>query len=129
VGLRDATVFVVDDDSAMRDSLRWLLESVGLRVETFATGEEFLDTCDPSRSGCVLLDVHMPGMDGLTVERHLHERDIALPVIILTAYADGATAARASTLGALAFLKKPCDDQILLDTVEHALAVDRDRRA
>jgi len=124
----DSTVFVVDDDSAMRNSLRWLLESAGLHVETFANGEDFLAICRPDGRGCVLLDVRMPGIDGLAVERLLHERRIPLPVIILTAHADAGTAARASALGALAFLKKPCDDTVLLATVQHALATDRQRR-
>jgi two-component system response regulator FixJ len=113
VNQADATVFVV--------------ESAGLRVETYASGREFLDACDRSRRGCVLLDVRMPDMDGFAVEARMREARIPLPVIVLTAHADAPTSARASEAGALAFLKKPCDDQILLDTVAQAIALDRDR--
>lgn len=124
----DPTVFVVDDDSAIRDSLRWLLESAGLQVETYSTGEEFLRSCDLARSGCVVLDVRMPGMDGLTLGGELHARQIPWPVIIITGYPDVATVRRAFDLGALAFLEKPLDDELLLDNVAQALEADRRTR-
>ena len=117
----DQTIFVVDDDAAMRDSLRWLLESAGLQVETHPNGEAFLESFEPDRSGCVLLDVRMPGMGGFAVARELQKRHIPIPVIILTAYADSQTAKQAREVGALAFLKKPFDDQVLLDAVGRAL--------
>ena len=125
---QEPTVFVIDDDPAMRSSLRWLLESEGLSVETFANGEDFLSSCDPDRSGCLVLDVRMPGMGGLGVQSALHSRGIAWPVIIITGYADATTESRARAFGAHAFLKKPFDDELLLDTVSRAIEVDRQGR-
>jgi FixJ family two-component response regulator len=122
---RDPTVFVVDDDPAMRSSLRWLLESEGLAVETFETGEDFLDSCDPSRSGCLVLDVRMPGIGGLGLQSELRERGVGWPVIVITGYADPATESRALAAGAHAFLAKPFDDALLIDVVAHAIEADR----
>jgi len=116
---------VIDDDPAMRSSLRWLLESEGLAVETFSTGEDFLGSCDPERQGCLVLDVRMPGMGGLGVQSELLLRRIRWPVIIITGYADAATESRARAAGAHAFLKKPFDDELLLDVVARAIEVDR----
>src|SRR5690242_19311394 len=95
-----ATVFVVDDDAAMRSSLRWLLESEGLAVETFENGEDFLDGCDPSRLGCLVLDVRMPGLGGLGLQTELRSRGVAWPVIIITGYADSTTESRVRAAGA-----------------------------
>lgn len=120
----DPTVFVVDDDPAMRSSLRWLLESEGLAVETFENGEDFLDACDPSRSGCLVLDVRMPGIGGLGLQSELRARGVPWPVIVITGYADATTESRALAAGARAFLKKPFDDALLIDVVEHAIAED-----
>jgi len=120
----DPTVFVVDDDPAMRSSLRWLLESEGLAVETFETGEDFLDACDPRRPGCLVLDVRMPGIGGLGLQSELRARGVAWPVIVITGYADTTTESRALAAGAHAFLKKPFDDALLIDVVAHAIAAD-----
>jgi len=122
---REPTVFVIDDDPAMRSSLRWLLESEGLAVETYSTGEDFLGSCDPAREGCLVLDVRMPGMGGLGVQSELLARGIPWPVIIITGYADATTESRAREAGAHAFLKKPFDDELLLDVVARAIEVDR----
>ncbi|MEW6271709.1 MAG: response regulator transcription factor [Thermodesulfobacteriota bacterium] len=125
--VQESTVFVIDDDPAMRSSLRWLLESEGLAVETFATGEDFLRECDPDRTGCLVLDVRMPGIGGLGVQSELQSRGISWPVIIITGYADATTESRARAAGAHAFLKKPFDDELLLDVVARAIEADRRR--
>lgn len=124
----DPTVFVVDDDPAMRSSLRWLLESEGLAVETYETAEDFLDACDPRRSGCLVLDVRMPGIGGVGLQRELNARGVPWPVIVITGYADAATESRVRAAGAHAFLKKPFDDALLIDVVAHAIAADRATR-
>jgi two-component system response regulator FixJ len=122
------TVFVVDDDPSVRDSLRWLLESVGLRVETHASAREFLDTCDAERPGCLVLDVRLPGMGGLDLLAQLQGHAITLPVIIVTAFGDVQTAVRAMRYGAIDVMEKPVSDQLLLDRVHQAIEVDREAR-
>lgn len=121
----EPTVFVVDDEAAMRDSLRWLLQSVGLSVETYATGEEFLKGYDPQRPGCLVLDVRMPGMSGLSLQEALLARNIHLPVIIITGYAEVPTAVRALKTGAIDFIEKPFSDDVLLERVRQAIEQDR----
>src|SRR5262245_58067499 len=96
----DSTVFVVDDDPAMRESLSWLLQSAGLTVETFESAEHFLSRCDPSRPGCLLLDLKLPGKSGLELQNDLATRDLNLPIIFLTGYAEVPTAVRALKTGA-----------------------------
>jgi two-component system response regulator FixJ len=122
------TVFIVDDDPSMRKSLRWLAESVGLRVETFGTAEEFLTAFDPQRPGCLVLDMRMPGMSGLDLQAELLKRGSTLPVVIVTGHGEVQSAVRAMKSGALAFIEKPFSDQELLDTVRHAIEVDADAR-
>jgi len=118
------TVFVVDDDAAVRDYLRWLMDSVHLRAELYATAKEFLDTYDPDRSGCLLLDVRMPGLSGFDLQTELKERRIRLPIIMMTAYAEVPMAVRALRGGAVDFIEKPLDGQVLLDRVQQAIATD-----
>lgn len=115
------TVFVVDDDEAARDSLRWLISSVNLEVETFSSAQEFLDTIDPRRVGCLLLDMRMPGMSGLALLTKLRESDVNIPVVFLTGHGDVPMAVRALKAGALDFLEKPYNDQVLLDCIHNAL--------
>ncbi len=122
------TVFIVDDDPAMRKSLRWLTESVGLRVETFASAEDFQKTYDPARPGCLVLDVRMPGTSGLDLQASLIERNIAIPVIIVTGHGEVQSAVRAMKAGAIGFVEKPFSDQELLDHVHEALAYDNQMR-
>lgn len=117
----EQTVFVVDDDPSLRQSLQWLLESVGLRVETYASADEFLDIYQPPRQGCLLLDIRMPGMTGLDLQQALLERRIALPTIIITGHGDVPTAVRAMKAGAVDFIEKPFNDQLLLDRIHQAL--------
>jgi FixJ family two-component response regulator len=121
-------VFVVDDDRAMRDSLRWLLESVGLSVRTYATAAEFLDDHDPAQPGCLVLDVRMPGMSGLDLQTELAQRGAELPTIVVTGHAEVAMAVRAVKAGAIDFIEKPFSDQLLLDRVRQALEIDRQSR-
>jgi FixJ family two-component response regulator len=118
------TVFVVDDDPSVRDSLRCLLESAGFAVETHATAHDFLEHYQPSRRGCLLLDVRMPGMDGLELQRRLAEKSIFLPIIILTAYADVPLAVKALQAGAADLVEKPYDEDDLLRRIESAIARD-----
>ena len=90
------TVFVVDDDPAARESLRWMLEQADFRVKEFRLARKFLDSCRPKETGCLVLDVRMPGMDGLTLQETLRERGIRLPIIFITAYGDVPTCAARS---------------------------------
>lgn len=119
-----ATVFVVDDDPAVRKSLRWLIESIGLRVRTYASGSDFLDEYDPQQPGCLVLDVRMPGMSGLDLQERLCERGRCIPIIVMTAFGDVPMAVRAMKFGAIHFFEKPVKDQELLDHIQTALTED-----
>ena len=115
-----ATVHVVDDDEAIRDSLRFMLESEGLAVRTYESAAALLGA-DLPPAGCVLTDFQMPGMDGLELQARLAARDIHLPVIVMTAHGDVPVAVRAMKAGAVDFLEKPFGDRQLLDAVNRAL--------
>ena len=117
-------VYVVDDDPAMRSSLRWLIESVGLVVHTCASAQEFLQTYHVGDPGCVVLDIRMPGMSGLDLQAELTERQMHIPVLIITGYAEVPLAVRAMKAGAFDFIEKPFSDQTLLDRIRAALAQD-----
>jgi two-component system, LuxR family, response regulator FixJ len=121
----EPTVFVVDDDRAMRDSLRWLLESVGLTVRTYSTAADFLREYEPAQPGCLVLDVRMPGMSGLDLQAELVRRGAGLPTIVVTGHAEVPMAVRAVKAGAVDFIEKPFSDQLLLDRVRQALEIDR----
>ena len=121
-------VYVVDDDDDMRRSLRWLLESVGLSVATFATAEEFLSAYAPPGSGCLLLDIRMPGMGGIRLLERLQNQMRHLPVIVFTGHGDVPMAVRAMKKGALDFLEKPASHQDILDSIQDALEFDRRQR-
>ncbi|MCB1878394.1 MAG: response regulator transcription factor [Chromatiales bacterium] len=108
----------------MRTSLRWLIESVGLSVETYNSAQEFLNAYTPDRSGCIVLDVRMPGMSGLELQEHLNSRRIMIPVIIVTGHGDIPMAVAAMKAGAVEFIEKPFNDQRLLDCVQEALQRD-----
>ncbi|MFQ5953813.1 MAG: response regulator transcription factor [Kiloniellales bacterium] len=122
-------VFVVDDDEAVRRFLRGLIASVGLRVETYASAQEFLEAYEPAVPGCVLLDIRMPGMSGLELQKMLAERVVALPVIFLTGHGDVQVAVHAMKAGAVDFIEKPFNNELLLDRIQKAVAesVDADR--
>lgn len=122
--MAEQTVFVVDDDSAMRDSLQWLLQSEGLAVETHATAEGFLRAYDSHRPGCLVLDMRLPGMSGLELRAELTARGTQLPTIIISGYGDGSTRARALKVGAFEFIEKPFSDEALLGHIHRALEAD-----
>ena len=124
----EPTVFVVDDDRAMRDSLSWLLDSVGLRVRSYATAAEFLADHDPAQPGCLVLDVRMPGMSGLDLQAELARRGVELPTIVITGHAEVSMAVRAVKAGAIDFIEKPFSDQLLLDRVRQAVQIDLEAR-
>ena len=123
-----ATVFVVDDDPDVRESLRWLFESVGLAVEDFPTSDAFLESYRSGRPGCLLLDVRMPGIDGLALLERLNGHHVWLPTIILTGHGDITMAVRAMKLGAVDFVQKPANHQQLLELVKDALRRDGEFR-
>jgi two-component system response regulator FixJ len=120
-------VFVVDDDEGVRNSLRFLLRSVGLQTQTAASATEFLDTYKPSQAGCLVLDVRMPGMSGLELQQQLNLRGAVIPVIFITGHGDIPMAVEAMQQGAFDFLQKPFRDQDLIERIQHAL--ERDARA
>lgn len=122
------TVFVLDDDRAARESLHWLLESVGHHVNCYASAFEFLEHYDGSVPGCLVLDVRMPGMSGMELQYHLLERGWCLPVIVVTGHGDVPMAVRAMKAGAVDFLQKPYNDQTLLDRIRQALDLCSQRR-
>jgi len=125
----EARVFVVDDDEAARQSLGWLMESVGLKVASFHSAQAFLDAFDPEMPGCLVLDVRMPGMGGLELQEKLAAGLVSLPVIIVTGHGDVPMAVRAMKAGAVDFLEKPFNDQALLDRIQQALEADTRRRS
>jgi FixJ family two-component response regulator len=122
------TVFVVDDDQAMRNSLKWLIESVAMQVETFESADAFIRSYYPGRSGCLLLDVRMPGMSGLELQEYLVQQRISIPVIIITGHGDVPMAIRAMKSGAVDFIEKPFNDELLLESIRHALQWDEQQR-
>lgn len=123
----NATVFVVDDDEAVRRSLEALVKSVGLNVEAFASAQEFLAGYDPERPGCLVLDIRMPGMSGTELQETLRQRGCILPIIIITGHGDVPIAVHAMKHGAVDFIEKPFSKQLLLDRIHEAIA--RDTRA
>jgi len=125
--VNDPTVFLVDDDAAIRDALSLLISLKGLRSAVFATAEDFLDTYRAQWRGCLLTDLQMPGMQGLELQRTLAERNIQLPVVVLTAHGDVATTREALKSGALDFLEKPVDDEVLIDVLRNAIRIDEER--
>jgi len=114
-------VYVVDDDQGMLDSTLWLLESVGLKGVPFTSGRAFLEACEANANACVLLDVRMPGMGGLNVQDEMRARGIELPVIFVSGHADVPIVVRAFKAGAVDFIEKPYNEQLLLDSVQQAL--------
>jgi two-component system response regulator FixJ len=123
------TVFVVDDDEGVRNSLRFLLKSVGLATRALASAGEFLDTYKPSQPGCLVLDVRMPGMSGLELQQQLNLRGAVIPVIFITGHGDIPMAVEAMQQGAFDFLQKPFRDQDLIDRIQRALERDARNRA
>lgn len=127
--MSDATVFIVDDDQAVARSLRWLIETVRLKVETFASAQAFLDGYDATKPGCLVLDVRMPGMSGLELQERLAaRRAYHVPIIFITGHGDVQMAVRAVQAGAFDFVEKPFNDQDLLDRVQRAIVFDAEQR-
>jgi len=121
------TVFVIDNDASLRHALKTLIRSMGLNVELFASPQEFLQLRRPGVPSCLVLDVRLPGMSGLELQRHLIDANIPIPVIFITAHADIPMSVRAMKAGAIEFLTKPFRDQELLDSIQIALEQDRTR--
>ncbi|MGD2117599.1 MAG: response regulator transcription factor [Chromatiales bacterium] len=126
--MSDATVFVIDDEQQVRDALALLMESVGLQVKTFSSGQDFLDQFDPTQPGCIVLDVRMPGMSGLEFQARLAAENIHPPIIIITGHGDVPMAVDAMQAGAMDFIEKPFNDQRLLDSVHRAIEQDAAQR-
>ena len=124
----DAIVFVVDDDLSIREAIKSLISLTGVRVETFSTAQEFLRTERPDLPGCMVLDVELPGLSGLGLQRELAAHGIKLPIIFITGYGDIPMSVRAMKAGATEFLTKPFRDQDLLDAIQQALERDRAAR-
>ena len=122
-------VFVVDDDRSVRDSLRRLITSVGLRVEVFPSAQAFLSAPRPDVPGCLVLDVRLPGLSGLDLQRELAQSHATLPIIFLTGHGDIPMSVQAMKAGAAEFLTKPFRGQDLLDAIGHAIERDRAERA
>ena len=126
----EATVFIVDDDAAMRDSLALLVRSAGLMAETYPSAEAFLETYEPTRPGCLLLDIRMPTMSGLELQESLVVQDVGLPIIIVSGHADVPVAVRAMRAGAVDVIEKPYDSAYLKQRIHEALEKDaRERQA
>jgi FixJ family two-component response regulator len=118
------TVFIIDDDRGMRQAIHDLVESIGLRAESFATGEEFLGTKHIGRPSCLVLDVRLPQMSGLDFQRRLAKSGLRIPIIFVTAHGDIPMSVKALKSGAVEFLTKPFRDQDLLDAIQQALEWD-----
>ena len=123
----EGMVFVVDDDVGTRESLKNLIRSVGLRVEAFASAQDFLRSTRPDVPGCLVLDVRLPGLSGLDLQKRMAEVELEIPIVFITGHGDIPMSVRAMKAGAVEFLTKPFRDQELLDAIQQAL--DRDRNA
>ena len=124
----EALVFVVDDDAGTRESLKNLIRSVGLRVEAFASAQDFLRSTRPDVPGCLVLDVRLPGLSGLDLQKRMAEVEIEIPIVFITGHGDIPMSVRAMKAGAVEFLTKPFRDQELLDAIQQALERDRNAR-
>lgn len=126
---QDATVFVVDDDDAVRESLAFLMKSIGLKAESFPSAQAFLDSYNPARAGCLVLDIRMPGMSGLELQEKLIQMGSILPIIFITGHGDVPMAVKAIKAGAADFVQKPFRDQELIDRIREVLEEDSHARA
>lgn len=126
---QEATVFVVDDDDAVRESLVFLMKSVGLKAESFPSAQAFLDNYNAARAGCLVLDIRMPGMSGLELQDKLIQMGSILPIIFITGHGDVPMAVKAIKAGAADFVQKPFRDQELIDRIREVLEEDSHARA
>ncbi len=122
------SVFIVDDDEQVRSALTLLMESVGLKSESFSSAQEYLDQFDAAKSGCLILDVRMPGLSGLDLQARLSVEKSHPPIIIITGHGDVPMAVRAVTAGAVDFIEKPFNNQSMLDSVHRAIEQDAKQR-
>ena len=127
--MTDSEVLIVDDDAAVRDSLRALLESSAFSVREFESAKALLQTPELGRSACVIADIRMPDMDGLALQEELIKRQVGVPVIIVTGHGDVPLAVRAMKAGAVDFIEKPFDEQLILDSVGRAIALSKETRS
>ena len=125
---QDPIVFVIDDDALIRDGIQSLIRSIGLRAQTFASAPEFMQAKRPDAPACLILDVRMPGLSGLDLQRQLAGAEIQILIIFITGHGDIPMSVRAMKEGAMEFLTKPVRGQDLLDAVQHAIARDRELR-
>jgi RNA polymerase sigma factor (sigma-70 family) len=123
-----STVFIVDDDQAVRDSLKFLVESNGREAQTYASAQAFIDNYDPDMPGCLLLDVRMPEMSGFELQKEMQKRQIAIPIIFISAHGTVPTAVRALKLGAADFIMKPFNNLALLEKIDQAIEADKIHR-
>lgn len=123
-----ATVYIVDDDDAIRDSLRLLMRSVGLASRCFASALEFIEAYEPAAHSCLVADIRMPGLSGLELQAELNERQARIPLIFITGHGDVPMAVKAMRAGAVDFVQKPFRDQDLLDCIHKALQLDNGAR-
>ena len=126
---QEATVFVVDDDDAVRESLVFLMKSIGLKAESFSSAQAFLDSYNAARAGCLVLDIRMPGMSGLELQDKLIQMGSILPIIFITGHGDVPMAVKAIKAGAADFVQKPFRDQELIDRIREVLEEDSHARA
>jgi RNA polymerase sigma factor (sigma-70 family) len=124
----DSIVYVIDDDPSVRDAIKSLIRSVGMNVETFASAQEFMSRKRPEAPACLVLDVRMPGLSGLDLQRELTDTQINIPIIFITGHGDIPMSVRAMKAGAVEFLTKPFRDQDLLDAIAQAIDRDREQR-
>lgn len=129
MSLLSPMVYIIDDDHAMVESLSWIIESVGLRVKTFVRPQDFLESYDVQQHGCLLLDVRMPGMSGPELQAKLNDQGLPiLPIIFISGHGDVPLAVRVMKAGAIDFLTKPFNDQVLLESINKALRIDKSNR-
>ena len=126
---QEATVFVVDDDDAVRESLAFLMKSIGLKAESFPSAQDFLNSYNPARAGCLVLGIRMPGMSGLELQDKLIQMGSILPIIFITGHGDVPMAVKAIKAGAADFVQKPFRDQELIDRIREVLEEDSHARA
>lgn len=119
------TVYIIDDDDAVRKSICWLLESIKLNVKDYASAEDFLADYTMFKTGCILLDIRMPGMSGLQLQQELNKNKFIMPIIMITGHGDVPMAVQSMRDGALDFVEKPFNDQRLLDLIKQALDIDK----
>lgn len=119
------TVFIVDDDYGVRDAMSELITSIGIEVKSYDNVRSFLDDYIPSTPGCLVLDVRLPGISGLELQEHFRRKNIHIPIIFVSGHSNVAIAVRSMKAGAIDFLEKPFDDQLLLDSIQKALEIDR----